>query len=189
MRLSRGAILLAVATAASPTLAAEIVLERSAADRLVSQALFVDQGRLFLRRGACYAYLETPSVELKDGRIFVRSHLSSRAGVEASGNCIGPGFATWTLVSGRPVASGGLVKLDDLRIENVDDAATRLLLQSGLLPALPRAVELDVKKAVQGMLQGASGQLQATVESLDIEGVVASDNKLSVKFNFKLVAR
>ena len=80
------------------------------------------------------------------------------------------------------------MKLEDVRIDSVDDGPTRLLLQSGLVPALPNAIELDVLKAVRTMLQGSS-QFQVTVDSFNIESAAVVDSHLSVKFNFKLVAR
>jgi hypothetical protein len=165
------------------------VLEHSAVDKLLAQAMFKNAGRFDLRRGACYAYLENPSVELKEGRIRIRAHLVARFGVESPGSCIGVGLASWTVVSGRPVSNGGVVRLEDLHIDNVDDGTTRMVLESGLLPALPRAIELDVLKAVRDMLQGSGGQLQATVDGFQIDSVSAADDKLSVRFDFKLVAR
>ena len=181
--------LVALFAAAAGASAAEIVLEHSAVDKLLAQAMFKNAGRFDLRRGACYAYLENPSVELKEGRIRIRSHLVARFGVESPGSCIGVGFASWTVVSGRPVANGGVVRLENLHVDNVDDDTTRMVLESGLLPALPRAIELDVMKAVRDMLQDNGGQLQATVDGFQIDSVSAADDKLSVKFNFKLVAR
>lgn len=181
--------LVALFAAAAGACAAEIVLEHSAVDKLLAQAMFKNVGRFDLRRGACYAYLENPSVELKEGRIRIRSHLVARFGVESPGSCIGVGLASWTVVSGRPVSNGGVVRLENLHVDNVDDDTTRMVLESGLLPALPRAIELDVMKAVRDMLQNNGSQLQATVDDFQIDSVLAADDKLSVKFNFKLVAR
>lgn len=179
----------AMLAASAGTQAAEIVLEHSAVDKLLAQTLFTNAGRYDLQRGACYAYLEKPSVELKDGRIRIRSHLTSRLGVESGGGCVGVAFASWTVVSGRPAAKGGTVRLEDLRIDGVADSAVRLVLESGLLPALPRAIELDVLNAVRSMLQSNAAQLQASVDALQIDSVLAGDDKLAVTFNFKLVAR
>ena len=164
-----------LAVGAASSQAAEIVLEHSAVDKLLAQAMFKNAGRFDLRRGACYAYLENPSVELKEGRIRIRSHLVARFGVESPGSCIGVGLASWTVVSGRPVANGGVVRLENLHVDNVDDGTTRMVLESGLLPALPRAIELDVMKAVRDMLQNSGGQLQATVDGFQIDSVSAAD--------------
>jgi hypothetical protein len=169
--------------------AAEITLERSAVEKLVAQTLFTNAGRYELQGGSCFAYLEKPGVELKDGRIRIRSYLNSRIGVDVGNACVGVAFATWTVASGRPVAAGGTVRLEDLRIDGVDDPTARLVLESGLLPSLPRAIELDVLGAVKSMLQGSGAQLQTSVEAFQIESAAVADNRLAVKFNFRLLAK
>lgn len=187
--LRRLGICCALAAAATGTPAAEIVLERSAVEKLVTQTMFGNAGRYDLQRGACYAYLESPSVELKDGRIRIRSRLSSRVGLDTGNTCVGVSIASWTVVSGRPAATGGSVRLEELRIDSVEDPTLRLVLESGLLPALPRAVELDVLKAVRSMLQNSGAQLQTSVDAFQIESVVVGEDRLGVRFNFRLVAR
>ncbi len=174
---------------AMPARAAEIVLERSALDKLVRQTLFTDAGRYVIQDGACDAFMESPSVELKDGRIRIRSRLNSRVGMDVGGRCVGIELLSWTVVSGRPVAAGGTVRLDDLRIDSVDDPTVKIVLESGLVPALPRAVELDVLAAVRSMLEGSGAQLQTSVENFQIEAVQVGDGRLSVRFNFRLVAK
>lgn len=169
--------------------AADIVLEHSAVDKLLAQTLFSNAGRYELQRGACFAYLDSPSVELKDGRMRIRSRLVARLGVELGGGCTGINLSSWTVVSGRPAPNGGSVRLEDLRVDSVDDPTLRLLLESGLLPAMPRAIDLDVLKAVRSMLQGSGAQLQTSVDSFQIDSVVVADDRLAVRFNFRLVAR
>ena len=178
-----------LALAATGASAAEIVLERSAVEKLVVQTMFSNAGRHDLQRGACYAYLESPSVELKEGRIKIRSRLSSRVGVDLGNSCVGVSIVTWTVVSGRPAANGGSVRLEDLRIDSVDDPTVRLVLESGLLPALPRAIELDVLKAVRSMLQNSGAQLQTSVDTFQIESVQVAGERLEVRFEFRLVVR
>jgi hypothetical protein len=181
--------LVAFAATAGSVQGAEIVLEQSAVQKLLVDGLFKDNGRYYVHRGVCSAYLETPTVTLSGGRVVIRSHLSGRFGIDAGGNCIGVGLASWTVVSGAPSASGPVVRLGDIRIDDVEDGNTRLLLNSGLVPSLPNAIELDVLKAVRAMLQGASTQIQAEVQALSIQSVGVADNKLSVRFDFKLVGK
>ncbi len=177
---------LALNTSAS---AAEIVLEHSAVDKLLAQTLFTNNGRYDLVKGPCSAYLDRPSVVIEGGRIRIRSYLTARVGVVDGRACVGVAIASWTVASGKPVARGNLVVLTDLRIDQVDDPNLRMFVESGLLAALPRAIELDVRQAVRGMLQNNSGQLQTEVETLTIDSVVAADDRLSIRFDFKLVAR
>ena len=180
------ALLLTLATAAP---AAEIVLERSAVEKIVAQALFNNAGRHVIQDGACYAFLDNPGVELKDGRIRIRSRLKTQLGMDMGDRCIGVALTSWTVVSGRPATAGGLVRLDDLRIDSVDDPTLRVVLDSGLVPTLPRAVELDVLGAVRSMLEGNGAQLQATVDAFQIESAQVGEGRLAVKFNFRLIAR
>jgi hypothetical protein len=169
--------------------AAEIVLEHSAVDKLLAQTMFTNNGRHDLMKGPCSAYLDRPSVVIEGGRIRIRSHLTARVGVVDGRSCVGLAIASWTVASGRPVARGASVVLTDLRIDQVDDPNLRLLVESGLLAALPRAIELDMRQAVRGMLQNNSGQFQAEVDTLTIDSVVAADDRLSIRFDFRLVAK
>jgi hypothetical protein len=170
--------------------AAEIVLAPSALDKLVAQAVFTNRGRFDLMpAGPCFAYLERPGVTLRDGRVRIRSHLAARIGVVDRGSCVGVALASWTEVSGRPVARGGSVVLADIRVDQVDDPNLRLLLESGLLPALPLAIELDVRRAVRGMLHDHRGQFDADVDAFAIDSVSVADDRLSVRFDFRLLAR
>ena len=179
----------AVLLSGSAAHGAEIVLEQSAVQKLVVESLFKDKGRYYVLRGACSAYLENPAVTLSGGRVVIRSHLSARLGMDFGDSCAGVDLASWATVSGEPSAQGTTVRLANIRIEDVADANTRVVLNSGLVPTLPAAVELDVLKAVRSMLQGASGQLQVEVQSLNIESVRIADNRLSVRFDFKVAGR
>jgi len=168
---------------------AEIVLEQSAVQKLVVESLFRDNGRYYIQRGACSAWLDSPAVTLAGGRVLIRSHLSARVGMDFGDSCAGVDLASWATLSGQPGAQGTTVRLADIRIEDVGDANTRIVLNSGVVPALPGAVELDVLKAVRAMLQGAGSQLQVDVLALNIESVRIVDDRLSVRFDFKVAGR
>jgi len=189
IRFLRETLIAATVLSTAPANGAEIVLEQSAVQKLVVESLFKDNGRYYIQRGACSAYLDSPSVTLAGGRVVIRSRLNARLGMDFGDSCAGVDLASWTTVSGEPSAQGTSVRLANIRIEEVGDANTRIVLNSGLVPTLPGAVELDVLKAVRSMLQGASGQLQVEVLVLNIESVRVADNKLSVRFDFKVAGR
>ena len=73
------ALVLSSSTAAH---GAEIVLEPSAVQKLVVESLFKDNGRFYIQRGACSAFLDNPAVTLTAGRVVIRSHLSARVGMD-----------------------------------------------------------------------------------------------------------
>lgn len=168
---------------------AEIVLEQSAVQKLVVASLFKDNGRYWLQRGACSAWLDNPAVTLANGRVVIRAHLSARVGMDFGNSCAGVDVASWATVSGEPGAQGTSVRLTNIRVEDVGDANTRIVLDAGVVPTLPAAIDLDVLKAVHSMLQGAGGQLQVDVQALTISSVRVVDNRLSVVFDFKVAGR
>jgi len=185
----RATLLAAAVLASAGAQGAEIVLEQSAVQKLVVASLFKDGGRYYLQRGACSAYLDHPAVTLAGGRVVIRSHLSARIGMDFGDSCAGVDLASWTTVSGEPSAQGTSVRLADIRVDEVGDSNTRIVLNSGLVPTLPGALELDVLKAVRSMLQGAGGQLQVEVLALNIESVRIADSRLTVRFDFKVAGR
>jgi hypothetical protein len=78
-------------------------------------------------------------------------------------------------------------ELQKLQIEKISDPKLQLMLDAGLGAALPGSVELDVLKAVRDMLSTVEGDLRGTVERLDIASVAVADNRLHIKFDFKLI--
>ena len=185
----RAALVAAALVSTAGAHGAEIVLEQSAVQKLVVDSLFKDGGRYVLQRGACSAWLDNPTVTLATGRVVIRAHLSARVGLDFGDSCAGVDLSSWATVSGTPSAQGTSVRLSDIRIEDVGDANTRIVLNSGLAPTLPGALDLDVLKAVRSMLQGAGGQLQVDVKALNIESVRVVDSRLSVRFDFRVVGR
>ena len=188
-RFLRATSIAALVLSAATAHGAEIALEQSAVQKLVVESLFKDHGRFYIQRGACSAFLDSPAVTLTAGRVVIRSHLSARLGMDLGDSCAGVDLASWATVSGEAGAQGATIRLTNIRIEDVGDANTRIVLNSGLVPTLPGAIELDVLKAVRAALQSASSQLQVDVQSLTIEAVRIADNRLSVRFDFKVAGR
>ncbi len=173
-----------------PARGAEIVLERTAVDRLVQQALFNDKGRYFLQRGACYAYLEDPVVSLTGGRLILNANLQSFLGVLVNNQCVGVPLKSRVVVSGRPAQQpNGVVRLVDLSIDNISDPNTRGFVQQVVLQRMPQALEIDVAAAVRSMLKQPNVPYTGDLERLDISAVSADQDRLGVTFEFKLLAK
>ena len=184
----RGVLVVAL-LAGLPAHAAEIVLERTAVDRLVRQSMFTDQGRYYLQKGACYAYLDEPAVSLTGGRVVLNANLTSFMGVMVGTQCVGVPLNSKVTVSGKPAQQGGVVRLADLRIDNIGDQSTRAVVQSGILPRFPQAVEIDVAAAVRAMLKQPNVPYTSELERLDITALSAEGDRLGVTFDFKLIAK
>jgi hypothetical protein len=182
-------VLAVVVLSGFPARGAEIVLERTAVDRLVRQSLFTDQGRYYLQRGQCYAYLHDPVVSLAGGRVVLNANLTSYLGVMVGTQCVGVPLSSKVVLSGKPVQQGGIVRLADLSIDNISDQATRALVQQVVLPRFPQAVEIDVAAALRSMLKQPNIPYTSDLERLDISNISAEGDRLGVTFDFKLNAK
>src|ERR1700735_3182874 len=127
--------------------ASELVIGREALQTLVVASVFKDQGRWYLAKGKCYAYLERPHVALDAGTVIIDAHLSSQLGLMVGDSCIGAAMMSDVRVSGKLVGSGSHIEIDDIRIDNVQDENTRKiidLLQSATGGSLPKSANIDL---------------------------------------------
>jgi hypothetical protein len=172
-------------------LASELVIGREALQTLVVASVFKDQGRWYLARGKCYAYLEHPHVALEAGRIIIDAHLSSLLGLAVGDSCVGTAMMSDVKVSGRLVGSGSHIEIDDIRIDNVQDESTRQvieLLQSATGRSLPTSENIDLMPLLKpASVPGTDIRVSAT--NLAIARVTTLADAVDVEFEIKLTAR
>ena len=171
--------------------ASELVITRDAVQALVLQTIFNDQGKWYFAKGTCYAYLERPHIGLAAGRLIIDGHLSSRVGLDVGNSCVGTDFASDVKLSGRFVAAGSKITLNDIRIDKVNDDSTRQaleLLQSAAGASLPRAVNIDLLQLLRPTIVPGTA-IKVAVTGLDITGVTTQPDKVTVDFEMKLNAR
>jgi hypothetical protein len=171
--------------------ASELTISREAVQALVVATIFNDQGKWYLAKGVCYAYLERPRVSLLGGRLVIDGHLASRVGLDVGNSCVGTDFASDVRISGRFVGAGSQITLNDIRIDNVKDDSTRQaldLIQAAAGASMPRAVNIDLLQLIKptvvpGMPVGVA------VTDVQIEAVTTQPDKVTVDFEMKLTAR
>jgi hypothetical protein len=171
--------------------ASELVIGREALQTLVVASVFKDQGRWYLAKGKCYAYLERPHVALDADRVIIDAHLSSQLGLTVGDSCIGAEMMSDVRVSGKLAGSGSHIEIDDIRIDNVQDESTRKvveLLQSATGGALPKSVNIDVLPLLKPTsVPGTDIKVSAT--NLAITKVATLADAVDVQFEIKLTAR
>jgi hypothetical protein len=169
--------------------ASELAIGANTIQRLIAEQLFSKQGRWYLLDdGPCYAYLESPHTRLQDGRLLLDAHLSSRIGVQVGGNCVGSGFSSNVTLSGRLVGKGSTLTIENIRVDHVDDEATRSVfgLVENIAPqALPRALNIDVLAAVRGTPMNAAG-VAVSVQKFRILDVATQPGAVLVHFDLSL---
>ena len=172
-------------------IASELVIGREALQTLVAASVFKDQGRWYLAKGKCYAYLEHPHVALDAGRVIIDAHLSSLLGLTVGDSCLGTEMMSDVRVSGKLAGSGSHIEIDDIRIDNVQDESTRQvieLLQSATGRSLPKSVNIDLLPLLKPTsVPGSDIKVSAT--NLAISKVATLADSVDVEFEIKLTAR
>src|SRR6202046_674310 len=171
--------------------ASELVIGREVLQTLVVASVFKDQGRWYLAKGKCYAYLERPHVALDAARVIIDAHLSSRLGLTVGDSCLGTEMMSDVKVSGKLVGSGTHIEIDDIRIDNVQDESTRKiidLLQSATGGSLPKSENIDLLPLLKPTsVPGTDIKVAAT--NLAIAKVTTLTDAVAVEFEIKLTAR
>ena len=171
--------------------ASELVIGREALQTLVVASVFKDQGRWYLAKGKCYAYLERPHVALDAARVIIDAHLSSQLGLTVGDSCIGAQMMSDVRVSGKLVGSGSHIEIEDIRIDNVQDESTRKiidLLQSATGKSLPKSENIDLLPLLKPTsVPGTDIKVSAT--NLAIAKVTTLADAVDVEFEIRLTAR
>ena len=171
--------------------ASELVIGREALQTLVAASVFRDQGRWYLVKGKCYAYLERPHVALDSARVIIDAHLSSRLGLTVGDSCVGTELMSDVKMSGKLVGSGSHIEINDIRIDNVQDESTRKiidLLQSATGGSLPKSENIDLLPLLKPTsVPGTDIKVSAT--NLAIAKVTTLADGVDVEFEIKLTAR
>jgi hypothetical protein len=172
-------------------LGSELVIGREALQTLVVASVFKDQGRWYLAKGKCYAYLEQPHVALDGARVIIDAHLSSRLGLAVGDSCVGTVLTSDVKVSGKLVGSGSHIEIDDIRIDNVQDESTRKiidLLQSATGGSLPKSANIDLVPLLKPTSVPGT-DIKVSASNLAIAKVTTLNDTIDVEFEIKLTAR
>jgi hypothetical protein len=176
---------------AGRAIGSELVIGRQALQTLVVASVFKDQGRWYLIRGKCYAYLERPHVALDAARVIIDAHLSSLLGLAVGDSFVGTEMMSDVRVSGKLVGSGSHIEIDDIRIDNVQDDSTRKvieLLQSATGRSLPKSVNIDLLPLLKPTSMPGT-DINVSAANLAIASVATLADAVDVEFEIKLTAR
>ena len=172
--------------------ASEIAIQNTAIEKMLMEELFIDRGRYnLLQETRCqYAYLDSPTVAISQGRVRIKVRLSGKLALEVGDQCVGSGSDVVRLtVSGKPTFAGEKIGLTDIRVDEVSNEAYRVLLQQFLESAVPRAVSIDVRQGLQRILADRQAKVEVTVSQLSVTELNAENNVLRALLTFSLSAR
>jgi hypothetical protein len=156
---------------------------------LISEQLFNRAGRWYLiEDGACHTYLESPRTRLENDRLVLSAHLTSRLGQAVGNGCAGVDLASDVTLSGKLSGSDHSLVLDDIRIDRVDDEATRNALNLALQLApdtIPRRTTVDLLELMRRQIL-PNGALGAHVDQLHIMNIATRPTGVAIGFDLGL---
>lgn len=170
----------------------EIIIENTGIEKILREQVFRDDGQYHLiQRTRCqYAALDSPSVIIANGRVFIKTHLASRLGIETSAGCAEAGGDSFNLtVSAKPAFQGEMLGLTDIRLDSISNEFYRPFLQGFMQSVVPRLIQINLREGVQRMLATGQTSLEMTVAKLSLTELVAENNKVRAKIAFTLTAR
>ena len=98
--------------------ASEVHIRFSALERMLSQQMFTEDGRKYVRgdkNAKCsYAWLEKPRVSGENGKLLIRARFTGRTALDMFGKCIGMGDSFDLKVRALPYFKDGQIALRDV---------------------------------------------------------------------------
>jgi hypothetical protein len=114
-------LLLCAAALAGSAGAAELSIHFSAIRKVLSQQVFTQDGRRYLRgtpAAKCsFAYLENPQIGGDNGVLNIHARFTGRSALDVFGKCIGLGDSFDVLITASPYSQDGVLRLKDVRVE------------------------------------------------------------------------
>jgi hypothetical protein len=189
--LIRHAFAIVAAITSGGAIASDLSLGPTSIQKIVAEQLFNLQGRWYLvDNGPCYAYFDRPKTHLTAGRLVLNAHLSARIGIQIGDSCAGSDMAANVTLSAKPVGKGSSLTLDDIRVDHVDDSASRdalNVIQQIAPQALPKAFSFDVLSLVKGKSLSAVG-IPVTVSQFRIVDTQTRPDAVFITFDMSLSA-
>ncbi len=107
-----------------PLRGAELSIEYPALERILSQQLFTQEGRKYIRGSqttkCSYAYLESPKIDAEKDRLRVRARFSGRSAGDFFGSCVGLGDWFNLAITAVPYYHNGMIGFRDVRVDSLE---------------------------------------------------------------------
>lgn len=179
--------------ATGPCQAADIELRFDALERIVSEQVFTQDGRKYVRgtpSAKCqFAYLEKPRIGEENGFLRVQARFSGRSAVGVLGGCVGLGDSFDLTMAASPVVRNGAMGFTDVKITAAKDSFYIRRVRAALTQAFAKDVKLDVKDQARKILEQTSGgaSYKAELASFVLNEILVKPDALVLVVDFRLV--
>ena len=190
---ARAAAIFLLLTAVRPAFAADIELRFDALERIISEQVFTQDGRKYVRGTPAtrcqFAYLEKPRIGSENGLLRVSARFSGRTAFDLLGGCIGLGDSFDLTITAAPVVRSGAIGFKDVRVTTTKDSYYIRRVRAALTGSFSKDVKIEVKdqarKILEQQREGAS--YKAELASFNLTDVRITPDSLVLVIDFKLV--
>ncbi len=188
----RAAILLSV-LAVAPCFAAEIELRFDTLERIISEQVFTQDGRKYVRgtpKTKCqFAYLEKPHIGADNGLLRVSARFSGRTAFDVLGGCIGLGDSFDLTIVAAPIVRNGAMGFKDVKVTTTKESFYIRRVRTGITGAFAKDVKIEVKDQARKILEQAreGATYKAELASFDLTEVRVKPDALVLVVDFRLV--
>lgn len=179
--------------AAVPSFAAEIELRFDALERIISEQVFTQDGRKYVRGTPAtkcqFAYLEKPRIGADNGLLRVSARFSGRTALDLFGGCIGLGDSFDLSIAATPVVRNGAMGFKDVKVSTTKDSYYIRRVRTALTQSFSKDVKIEVKDQARKILEQTrdGATYKAEMASFDLTEVRVKPDALVLVVDFKLV--
>jgi hypothetical protein len=179
--------------ASLPACAADIELRFDALERIISQQVFTQEGRKYVRGTPAtkcqFAYLESPHIGADSGLLRVSARFSGRTAFDVFGGCIGLGDSFDLTMTASPVVRNGAIGFKDVKVATTKDSYYIRRVRAALIQSFAKDVKIDVKDQARKILEQTrdSASYKAELASFDLTEVRVKPDALVLVVEFRLV--
>jgi len=190
------ALLAMVLACADSARAVELHLQFGALERLLSQQVFTQDGRRYVRGSATtkcnFAYLEKPHVDGADGQLRIHARFTGRSALNMFGQCVGLGDAFDLTVTATPVYKDGNIALKNVAAvsDNKQGYYIRRVCDA-MAGSLGRDFKYPIAPAAKGLLEdpGAQPGYPRELRDFKVTDISVSKDALVIAVDFELTVK
>lgn len=167
--------------------AVELHIQFGALERMLSQQVFTEEGRRYVRGGKSnrcnFAYLESPKIESDGGRLRIRAKFSGRSSLNVLGQCVGLGDAFNVVVTARPQYKDGCLRLQEVAASSGDRSGFYI---RRVCTALSGSLERDFKYPLEAEAKRVLEEGGRELRGFKVPDVRVSGEALVLVVDFEL---
>ena len=173
--------------------AAELEVRFAALERTLSEQVFTQEGRLYVRGSKStpcrFAYLEKPHIDAQGARLRMTARFSGRSAIDLLGGCVGMGDSFDFTMTATPEVRKGAIALKDVNITTARDSYYIRRVRSALVASMSKDLKIEVRDQARKLLEGPGGAYQPELAAFDLNEIRITPDALVLVIEFRMVIK